>query len=123
MTRAGRNLARRAPLAALLLVNFAIYVISLVAEVASERGGTFFARALERYNDVMPVPCNAWTCGFHFPSVFLAGLVLGGVQDRSSWQALVLPQLTFIVASSLQVALVVECVLLLIDARRRHRAR
>jgi hypothetical protein len=91
--------------------NIAVYAASFAFAVWREPGKGFFARASMLFTDELPVPCNVWTCTFHFPATLLASSVLGGIQKRESWMALAFPQITFLLVSSLQTALVAWLVL------------
>jgi hypothetical protein len=96
---------RASVIAGVVVANAAVYAASFALAVAHEPGDGFVAKARELFTDEMPVPCNVWTCGFHAPAALLAAHVLGAISDRRSDAALVLPQLTFLLASSLQTAL------------------
>ena len=89
-----------------VLLNLSAYAISSVTAMVAEPGGGLLSRARRLFTDEMPVPCNVWTCGVHFPSFAVATAVLGAIPDRRAWTALVLPQVSFVLLSSLQTALV-----------------
>ncbi|MCP3143032.1 hypothetical protein [Pyxidicoccus xibeiensis] len=103
MSEPGSPTARKV---VMLAVGMNILVhLGLVTAGLLEENGSLMQRA-GIYTDMFPVPVNAWSVLFHFPAMLAAGFTLAAIQDRMSPLALVLPQLAFLVVSSVQTALV-----------------
>ncbi|AEI66101.1 hypothetical protein LILAB_21005 [Corallococcus macrosporus] len=82
-----------------------IYLVTLLRVLQDAGGGSLIDRA-RMFTDEVPVPINYWTAWFNFPAYLSATVALGLIDDRASLAAVVVPQLTFLAVSSLQVALI-----------------
>ncbi len=108
--------ARRVAVRA-VVVNALVHLWFLTAEMLGAGGGSLMERA-RVFTDEVPAPLNPWSTGFHLPAWLTAGFTLRLIDDRSSLLALVLPQLAFLVVSSVQVALVATGLFRLWDGAR-----
>ncbi|SDD90093.1 MULTISPECIES: hypothetical protein [Myxococcus] len=78
------------------------------------------------FTDEVSVPINHWTLGLNLPAFHASMISLWLIEDRASLAAVLVPQLTFVAVSSLQMALIAMGLAWLVQrgrsALRQHRA-
>ncbi|WP_426750915.1 hypothetical protein [Myxococcus sp. Y35] len=111
--------------AAAASANTVIYLVILFRELHDAGSGPLLERA-RMFTDEIPAPINHWTALLNLPAYLSATVALGLIDDRASLAAVVAPQLTFVVVSSLQTALIAMGICRLLQAGHalwlRHRA-